>query len=54
MTVFYTEPVVKNQDDVAANFTAREAADFTMTSTKFGKKDYPVPSPKFPVSPRPR
>lgn len=76
VTVFYTEPVVKNQDDVAddlpdfssnfsgwftqqmgselksqadiaANFTAKEAADFTMTSTKFGKKDYLVPSPKF-------
>ena len=76
MTVFYTEPVVKNQDDVAddlpdyssnfsgwftqqmgselksqadiaANFTAKEVTDYTMTPAKFGKKDYLVPSPKF-------
>lgn len=76
VTVFYTEPVVKNQDDVAddlpdyssnfsgwftqqmgselksqadiaANFTAKEVTDYTMTPAKFGKKDYLIPSPKF-------
>ena len=76
VTVFYTEPVVKNQDDVAddlpdyssnfsgwftqqmgselksqadiaANFTAKQVTDYTMTPAKFGKKDYLLPSPKF-------
>ncbi len=76
VTVLYTEPDVKNADDVAddlpdyssnfsgwftkqmaselkkqgdmaSNFVPKQPSDFNMTSTKFGKKEYLVPSPKF-------
>lgn len=77
ITILYTEPTVKNQDDVAddlpdyANdftgwFTSQMASefnsqagvtpnfkqkanitDFTLTNTKFGKKEFIIPSPKF-------
>ncbi len=76
VTVLYTEPVVKNADDVAddlpdytnnfaewftkqiasefqkqagitANFVSKDVTDYTMTPTKFGKKEFLVPSPKF-------
>lgn len=76
ITVLYTQPLIKNTDDVAddlpdyANdfsgwftkqmssefasqagitptFTSKEIGDFTMTNTKFGKKEFLIPSPKF-------
>ena len=76
ITVLYTQPLVKNTDDVAddlpdyandfsgwftmqmgselnnqagitPSFTKKDISDFTMTVTKFGKKEFLIPSPKF-------